>query len=191
MNSNNTRSMTTIALCTAITCILGPLSIPLPFSPVPISFTNLVIYIAAFLCGMKKGTLSYLLYLLIGFVGVPVFSAFTAGPAKLLGPTGGYLIGFIFLAAIVGAASDRFDGRRLPYLLAMLAGTLILYGFGTAWLAYQADMDFISALFAGVIPYIPADLLKMALALSVAPVIRSRLLSAGMLPARPASGPRA
>ena len=96
------QDLTLIALMAALTCILGPMSITLPFTPVPISFTNLVIYFAVMVIGMKRGTISYLVYLLIGAVGLPVFSGFSGGLAKLAGPTGGYLVGFIFLALISG-----------------------------------------------------------------------------------------
>ena len=85
-----------IAVMTAVTCVLAPLSIPI--GPVPISLTNLVIYFSLYILGTKKGTISYVIYLLIGLVGIPVFSSFTGGPGKLFGPTGGYLIGFIPLA---------------------------------------------------------------------------------------------
>ena len=93
--SFTTFQMTLIAVMAAITCILGPLSIPIPISPVPISLTNLAIYLTVCLLGWKFGTISYLIYLLIGIAGLPVFSGFSSGFAKLLGPTGGYLIGFI------------------------------------------------------------------------------------------------
>lgn len=73
-----TKRMALIGVMTAVTCILGPFSIPLPFSPVPISFTNLAIYLAAYVLGMKACTVSYLIYMLLGMVGVPVFSGFTA-----------------------------------------------------------------------------------------------------------------
>ena len=82
-----TYAITVTALMTAVTCILAPLSIPI--GPVPISLTNLAIYISLYLLGWKRGTISYLIYLLIGLVGIPVFSGFTGGPAKLAGPTGG------------------------------------------------------------------------------------------------------
>ena len=105
-----TKQMVLIALMTAVTCVLGPLSIPLPFSPVPISLTNFAIFLAIFVLGMKNGTISFVIYLLLGAVGVPVFSSFRGGLQVLAGPTGGYLIGFIFLALIMGFALDHFDG---------------------------------------------------------------------------------
>ena len=104
-----TKQMVLIALMTAVTCVLGPLSIPLPFSPVPISLTNFAIFLAIFVLGMKNGTISFIIYLLLGAIGVPVFSSFRGGLQVLAGPTGGYLIGFIFLALIMGFALDHFD----------------------------------------------------------------------------------
>ena len=111
IKSLSVKSLTLIGLMTAVTCILGPLSIPLPFSPVPISFTNLAIYLSVFVLGMKKGTVSYIVYLLLGMVGLPVFSGFTGGLGKLAGPTGGYLAGFIFLAIIAGFCVDKGYGN--------------------------------------------------------------------------------
>lgn len=107
--NSRTRQITLIGLMTAITCILAPLSIPLPFSPVPISLTNLVIFISVFILGMKDATISFLIYLLLGSVGLPVFASFHAGLSVLAGPTGGYLIGFIFLALIQGFAMKYFS----------------------------------------------------------------------------------
>lgn len=77
------QDLTLIALMAALTCILGPMSITLPFTPVPISFTNLVIYFAVMVIGMKRGTISYLVYLLIGAVGLPVFSGFSGWPTNI------------------------------------------------------------------------------------------------------------
>lgn len=181
MKNQKISSLTIIGLFAAIMCILGPLSLIIPVSPVPISFTNLAICLTVIILGWKKGTISYLVYLMIGFVGVPVFSGFTAGPAKLLGPTGGYLIGFIFLSLIAGYFVDKFPGKVPMYIVGMFLGTLVLYGFGTSWLAYQASMNFEAALFAGVIPYIPGDIIKIAIAALVGPTIKNRLTKAGLL----------
>lgn len=172
----STSTIAIIALMTAITCILGPLS--LPIGPVPISLTNLAIYFTVILLGWKRGTVSYLIYLLIGLVGVPVFSSFSAGPAKLFGPTGGYLIGFIFLAIISGWFIEKFPGKRIMYFIGMVLGTAVCYALGTAWLAYEAKMDMMAALWAGVIPFIPGDLVKMALAILIAPKIRAQVCRA-------------
>ena len=168
-----------IGVMTAVICILAPFS--LPIGPVPISFTNLAIYIALYVLGMKRGTISYLIYLLIGLVGVPVFSGFTGGPQKLFGPTGGYLIGFIPMAVIAGIVIDKCMKKWYFCLLAMIAGTWVCYLFGTAWLAFQANMTFKAALAAGVIPVIIADLIKMVLALLIGPQIHKQLVKAQLV----------
>ena len=90
---SNVYQITIIGLMTAVICILGPLSIPV--GVIPISFTNFAIYFALYILGAKKATMSFIIYMLIGLVGAPVFSGFSGGPAKLLGPTGGYIIGFL------------------------------------------------------------------------------------------------
>ncbi|MCI5878926.1 MAG: biotin transporter BioY [Lachnospiraceae bacterium] len=168
-----------IGVMTAVICILAPFS--LPIGPVPISFTNLAIYIALYVLGMKRGTISYLIYLLIGLVSVPVFSGFTGGPQKLFGPTGGYLIGFIPMAVIAGIVIDKCMKKWYFCLLAMIAGTWVCYLFGTAWLAFQANMTFKAALAAGVIPFIIEDLIKMVLALLIGPQIHKQLVKAQLV----------
>lgn len=173
-----TRQLAVIGVMTAVTSILAPLS--LPIGPVPISLTNLAIYFALYVLGVKFGCISYLVYLLIGFIGVPVFSGFTSGPGKLLGPTGGYLIGFIPMAVIAGILIDKFISNRIICLLGMIGGTIVAYAFGTAWLAYQAHLDWKAALMAGVIPFIPGDLAKMILAMIAGPQIRKQLIRAGL-----------
>ena len=136
----NVREMALIAVMAAVTCVLGPLSVPI--GVVPISFTNLAVYLAIYVLGCKRGTVSYIVYLLIGLVGVPVFSGFTGGVGKLFGPTGGYLIGFIFMALICGWFIDRFECKLVPSFAGMVLGTIVCYIFGTVWLAYQAGMMF-------------------------------------------------
>lgn len=175
MENQKTKTLVLIGMMTAVICVLGPLSIAIPFSPVPISFTNLAIYFTAAILGWKRGTVSCLLYLLIGFMGVPVFSNFSAGPAKLLGPTGGYLIGFVFMALITGFAADRFKNKIHMNIIGMAIGTLVTYAMGTIWLAYQLDLSFKAALFAGVIPYIAIDGIKIIIAAVNAPIIRKRI----------------
>ncbi len=176
-----TTTLVLIGLMAAITCIMGPFSIPLPFNLVPISLTNLVIYFTMYILGMKKGTISYCIYLLIGLVGLPVFSAFTGGAGKLLGPTGGYLIGFIFLALISGFFIDKWGNNMWLCMTGMVLGTIVCYIFGTIWLAYQAHMNFEAALWAGVIPFIPGDVIKMIMAMLLGPQIRNRLRKAGVI----------
>ena len=164
-----TKQMVLIALMTAVTCVLGPLSIPLPFSPVPISLTNFAIFLTIFVLGMKSGTISFIIYLLLGAVGVPVFSSFRGGFQVLAGPTGGYLIGFIFLALIMGFALDHFDRKLVPTIIGMIIGMAVCYAFGTVWLAKLLSLSFKEGLMMGVIPYLAGDAAKIIIAAIVGP----------------------
>ena len=173
-NSNaHIRFITTTALMTAVICILAPLSIPI--GPVPISLTNLAIYFTMYILDTKRGTIAYLIYLLLGLAGLPIFSNFTGGPQKLFGPTGGYLIGFIPMALITGLVVDRFYKKRILCIIVMEASTWICYLFGSAWLMVSMKITFKAALMAGVIPFIIEDFIKMVLAGIFGPVLRDRL----------------
>ncbi len=167
-----TAKMVRVALVTAVLCILGPLSIPIPVSPVPISLTQLGVYLAVYALDRRDASLSVLLYLLIGAIGLPVFSGFAGGFAKLAGPTGGYLIGFVCLAWLSALFVDKDPSNRFQSAVGMVLGNLVVYLFGSAWLAVVAHLGFVQALLVGVVPYILFDVAKMILALGVGPKIR-------------------
>lgn len=176
----NTKKIALVGLTTAVICVLGPVSFPLPISPVPVSLGVLGILLAVYLLGMKWGTVSCLIYLLIGLVGVPVFTGFSGGVGKVLGPTGGYLIGYIFLSLITGFFVGRWPARWPLHLVGMILGAVVMYLFGTLWLGYLMKCSFPEALWMGVIPYIPADLVKMAVTLSLGGLVRRQLRRAGL-----------
>ena len=165
--------LTLIGLMTAVICILGPLSIPIPVSPVPISLTNFAIYITLYILGMKNGTISCIIYLLLGAVGVPVFSSFSGGLGKLAGPTGGYLIGFLFLALIQGFLMKLFPKKNTAAVIGMILGMAVCYLFGTAWLALQLELTFPAALSIGVLPYLAGDGAKIVIAAVAGPKLRT------------------
>ncbi|MEE1242492.1 MAG: biotin transporter BioY [Frisingicoccus sp.] len=169
------QTMTMVALMTAVTCVLAPFSIPI--GPVPISFTNLAIYLSLYLLGWKMGTASCLLYILIGMVGMPVFSGFSGGIGKLLGPTGGYIIGFIPMAIIGGILIEKFKNRWLQFG-ALVIGTAACYLLGTAWFCFVMDSTVGAALSLCVIPFIPADIVKIIMALVLGPVLKRTLKQA-------------
>ena len=162
--AEKTKKITMIGLMTAVTCILGPLSLPLPFSPVPITLTNFAVFLSIYILGMKYGTISLLIYLALGTIGLPVFSSFSGGLGKLAGPTGGYLFGFIFLALIHGFFMLRFHKKTFASIIGMTLGMIACYLFGTIWLALHMSLTFKAALMIGVIPYLPGDAVKIALA---------------------------
>ncbi len=169
------KSMALIGLMSAVTCIMGPISITLPFTPIPLSLTNLALCLSVFVLGMKKGTLSYVIYLLLGLAGLPVFSYFTGGAAKLFGPTGGYLIGFIFMALIAGFFIDKWFDKWYMCLLGMILGAAACNIFGSIWLAFQNHISFGAALLGGVVPFIPGDLAKLVIALFLGTALRKAL----------------
>lgn len=177
----NIRQITLVGLMTAVLCILGPLALNIPFSPVPVSLGFLAVYFVSFVLGMKLGVLSIAAYIFLGLAGLPVFTNFMGGPGKLFGPTGGYIIGYIFMALICGFTAEKWGYKIIPCFLGMIFGTVIGYLFGTLWLAYQQSLTFVQALFAGVIPYIPFDLVKLVIAMAVGSQLRKRLLQAGLL----------
>lgn len=179
------KQMTVIALMTAVLCILSPFSLNIPVSPVPISLGSMAVYFVVTVLGMKRGTISVLLYILLGLVGLPVFSNFTGGAGKLFGPTGGYIIGYIFLALIFGGAIEYgtklIKNELLVSIVGGIVGTLVLYLFGTVWLAILLQKDFVSALWLGVIPYIPGDIIKFILAMAIGVQLRKRLKKADLV----------
>lgn len=170
---SRTKFLTLTGLMTAVICIVGPLSLPLPVSPVPVTLTNFAIYIAVYVLGPKAGTVSCLIYLCLGAAGLPVFSAFSGGIGKLAGPTGGYLIGFLFLALIQGILMLRFPGKNAAAVTGMILGTAVCYLFGTVWLAGQMHLTFRAALAAGVIPYLPGDAAKIIFAALAGPKLNA------------------
>lgn len=168
-----------IAVMTAVICVLAPMSVPI--GPVPISLTNLAIYLSLYLLGWKRGTAAYLVYILLGMVGMPVFSGFRGGAGHLLGPTGGYIIGFIPMALLAGLAISK-SGSRIVQLLGMVVGTVIAYAFGTGWYCVSTGSAVFPALALCVFPFIPFDLAKMVFTMLTGPMIRSRLVRAGLHP---------
>lgn len=167
-----TKRMALMGVMTAVICVLGPIAIPIPFSPVPLSFTILAIYLTVYVLGAKAGTISYLIYLLLGMAGLPVFSGFSGGIGKLAGPTGGYLLGFIPLALIAGFMISRFPGRPMLHAVGMVLGLAVCYSFGTVWLSVQLGISFTAALAIGVLPYLPGDALKIAGAMFLGPKLK-------------------
>lgn len=170
MNSK-VKTMVTTAMVTAVICVMAPFSIPI--GPVPISLTLFAIYIGLYAIGWKWGTVSILLYILIGLVGLPVYSNFSSGIGKLLGPTGGYIFGFIFVGIIAGLFIDLFENKIYMHVIGMVLGVIVCYLFGTIWFAKVMEgYTFTTALAACVYPFIPADIIKMIIAVIAGPAIR-------------------
>ncbi len=171
------QEMALISLMAAILCVVGPVTIPV--GVVPVSTTIAVLYLLTYVIGMRKAMISCLIYIGIGLIGLPVFAGYSAGPAVLLGPTGGYLMGYLCVVWCSGIFIDRFTKRGF-HLIGMLTGLLLCYLLGTIWLAYQANLSFWQALLAGVIPFVIFDLLKIGVMLIFGPMIRRHLKRANL-----------
>ncbi len=155
----STKSLTFTALLAAIICVLSPIAINI--GPIPLSFGTLAIYIASSLIDMKHGVAAVVVFVALGAVGVPVFTNWTGGFGRIAGPTGGYIIGYISMAFIIGLIVNRLNKHIWAYPVAMTVGTAVLYLFGTAWFMIQSGADLASALLACVVPFLIGDALKI------------------------------
>lgn len=180
MKKNNIYFLTTCALMAALMCIFGPMSVPI--GPIPISLTNLILYFAIFILGTKGTTVSFLVYLLLGAAGLPVFSGYSGGLGKLAGPTGGYLVGFIPMVIIMGIIINLSKKNPVISVVGMMAGTLLAYLLGTAWFVFQSQSEWGYALSVCVFPFIPFDIAKMIIATILGKAVRKALLKASILP---------
>jgi biotin transport system substrate-specific component len=149
--------------------------IHIPLGPVPIVLTNLFVLLSGLLLGSRWGAASAALYLLVGAIGFPVFYGGRGGMAHLLGPTGGYLFGFIFSAWITGFISERFPQSLKGIAAAVIFGCLFTYGLGVFWLKAITQMTWNKAWMLGMVPFLPGDALKAVLAVilfrSVKPIL--------------------
>lgn len=181
------RNMVFTAVMAALICIAAPFSVPI--GPIPISLATFAIYLAGGLLGAKKGTLAVTVYILLGAVGLPVFSGGEGGLQKLFGVTGGYIIGYIPCVIITGLFVDLFFKKKstiknkfLNWLsrawsvpVGMILGTVVLYAFGTAWFIIARGVTFEVAMAGCVYPFIPGDLIKIACATVLTIALRDRL----------------
>ena len=120
----NVKDMTVIALVTAVICIIAPFSIPIAISPIPITLALFALFLAGIILGKWKGVVCTVIYLLLGMVGLPVFNGFSGGVQKLVGPTGGYLIGYLFLVFFTGLFVEKFPNKIPMYFVGGIIGII-------------------------------------------------------------------
>ena len=157
------------SLFAAVTAVLAQIVIPI--GPVPISLATFSVFCAGALLGSRRGAISQAIYVLLGAVGVPVFAMFKGGFAILVGPTGGYIFGYILAAWVVGLIAERAGNGFFPLALACVAGFFAYMIPGTCWYMFVMGAGPLEALLACVVPFLPGDALKIALAV----VLTSRL----------------
>ena len=173
MRNTLTRQLVLAALFAALTAVCSQIQIPLPM--IPINLALFAVHLCGALLGAKWGALSMAVYALLGAVGVPVFAGFGSGPAVLFGKTGGYILGYILCAAIVGLLSRRL-GFTFPKLcLSMVIGVAVCYVFGTAWFMVISGLNLATSLSYCVLPFLPGDAVKILLAAFLALRLRKPL----------------
>lgn len=158
-----------LALCglfAAITALCSWITIPIGFTPVPFNLGLLGVFLASGILGRKYGTISLLVYVCMGGVGIPVFAGFQAGFGVLLGPTGGYIIGYIAAGFIIGGILDSpfYAKRLLRCIAALLLGLAACYSLGTLWFVFSTGTTLWAALLSCVFPFLPGDAVKIAVA---------------------------
>jgi biotin transport system substrate-specific component len=168
------RNIVFTALFAAVICIISPFKIPI--GAIPITLATFAVYIAASVLNWKYGTLAVLVYILIGMVGLPVFAGFEGGAHKLVGPTGGFIVGYIPCALIIGLIVDKYESKKWLYPITMVLGTVILYALGTAWFMISMSYTLAAALMACVVPFLIFDAVKIVLASVIAPPLRKVLM---------------
>lgn len=158
------RELSYISLFTTLIAVSGYISIPLPFSAVPVTAQTLAVMLAGSLLPVGHAVSSVFVFLLMGIAGLPVFSGGAAGPGVIIGTTGGYLIGFLAGAAFISAFKGKKPGFIRLLVINAAGGIVIVYIFGVLWLSYVTGIGVSKAIALGAVPFIPGDIVKITAA---------------------------
>jgi len=171
------RMVVLASLMAALTAVGAYIYVPI--GPVPIILSTLFVILSGLLLGSRWGLTSMALYLLVGAIGLPVFAGGKGGFAHFMGPTGGYLFGYLLASWSTGFISERSRGRMILDILAVIIGSLALYALGVPWLKMVTQISWTKALMVGVLPFLIGDAIKasvvLILARSVRPILKRQL----------------
>ena len=174
MKNRNIVNMVFCGLFAALTAVMSQISIPI--GPVPINLATFSIFLAGAVLGAKSGALSQLVFVLLGVFGLPVFAGFRGGVQAIVGPTGGYIIGYIAAAWLIGMLSEHFGRKSLALVVSMVAGIALCYLLGTAWFVFITKSGVWAALTICVFPFLVGDIAKISVAVLLTPQL-SRILN--------------
>jgi biotin transport system substrate-specific component len=167
------------SLMSALTAVGAYIHVPI--GPVPIVLSTLFVILSGLLLGSRWGPASMGLYLLVGAIGMPVFAGGKGGLVHFFGPTGGYLFGYILASWITGFISERSPGLWMLDILAVLIGSLVIYGLGIPWLKLVTHMSWTKTLMAGLVPFLIGDAVKASVAIilarSVRPILKRQFIN--------------
>jgi len=157
----------------AVICILSPFSVPA--GAIPISLATFAIYIAACTVNTRSSVSAVIIYILLGAAGLPVFSSFQGGFHIITGVTGGYIIGYIPCALIIGLLINKYENKKFIYAVSLVLGTVACYTIGTAWYMIQTNSSFTAAVSVCILPFIIGDIIKISAASALGFVLRKRI----------------
>lgn len=166
------RMMVFASLMTALIAIGGYLSFPIPLIPVPIVLADFFVMLAGLLLGAAWGSASVGLFLFLGALGMPVFAGGASGVAVFFGPTGGYLIGYLLSAFVIGLVSGKGKASSVKDFIALLLGDCVLFGIGIVWLKTVLHVTWNKALAFGLLPFIPGTTIKIIVAVILVRTLR-------------------
>lgn len=176
-----TKNLVAAALFAALITLGAYISVPLPMIPgVPFTLQVLFVILTGVVLEAKATAMAVIVYILLGLAGVPVFHSGTAGPGILAGPTGGYILGFLPAAYCIGRLTGKFSGLGGQYMVAV-AAVLILHAVGLLQLSLVTGMSLVKGFWVYTLPFLPVDLVKVAIAVPLGRKIRRSLVAAGLL----------
>ena len=187
MVANIQLRMTVYASLMAALIATGAL-VAIPIGPVPIVLQNMFVFLAGILLGSRWGLASLTVYLLAGACGLPVFAGGSGGIGRIIGPTGGYLLGYLPVVFVVGLICEKFGRRTVTDLIAMVCGSAILYSCGVTWLKILTGMSWMKSLALGMVPFLLGDALKIVAAAMIVKVLRP-VLQLPISESRPSADP--
>ena len=171
MDASKQLLMTIYAALMAALMAVGAF-LAVPIGPVPIVLQNLFVFLAGLLLGSRWGLTSVLVYILAGGLGLPIFAGGMGGIGRLVGPTGGYLVGYIPAVYLIGLISEKVSSKVLWDVSAMIVGAFVVYACGVTWLKILSGMTFGKTLTVGMAPFLIGDAIKIAAAIPITKAVR-------------------
>ncbi len=170
MSIEKLRMVVFSSLMAALTAVGAYIHVPI--GPVPIVLSTLFVLLSGLLLGSRWGLASMALYLFVGAIGMPVFSGGRGGFAHFFGPTGGYLFGYLLASWLTGVISERSPGNLIWEIIAVIVGSLTIYGLGVPWLKTVTQISWPKAFILGMVPFLVGDTVKASVAIVLARAVR-------------------
>lgn len=164
----NVKDMVYSALFATLTAVLSYITIPLPFSPIPITAQSLAVMLAGCVLTPLQAGFSMLTFLFMGAIGLPVFSGGRAGLGVIVGKSGGYLVGYLVGAVIISVLVSKSKSKINMLLACLFGGVIVVHILGASWLGYVTGMGIGKAIMVGSVPFLPGDVLKSFAAVAIA-----------------------